>query len=88
MCSFKTLYGDFEAKNGLALTDIICWVGSIVVDHIFQIVFMFILYKGEKGLTDLSLAFEKLTLLHIPEDKVAQVAKRSKILTVFYLVTS
>ena len=87
-CSLKSLYGDFEEKNGVALTDIVCWVASVVVDHIFQIIFMFLLYRGEKGLSDLSLAFERLTLLHIPDEKVAHVTKQNKIMTVFYLVTS
>ena len=72
------MYEEFEASNDLSLTDIICWVGSIVIAQAFQVILMYVLYFKAQGLTDLVVAFDKLTLIYISEDDVEKMSKKNK----------
>ena len=82
------MYEEFEASNDLSLTDIICWVGSIVIAQAFQVILMYVLYFKAQGLTDLVVAFDKLTLIYISEDDVEKMSKKNKRMTAFYLFAS
>ena len=82
------MYEEFEASNDLSLTDIICWVGSIVIAQAFQVILMYVLYFKAQGLTDLAVAFDKLTLIFISEDDIEKMSKKNKRMTAFYLFAS